>query len=269
MERKILQRSTYIIISISLFLLLPSIYGITYCILSERIIVLASPLEADIANAIFACRNKKLICRRADGLSDMENIITADEINKLSETIIYSASSCYSRGLSQSADEFFRRYFNFFMKINCSYTSNINILRNEILKLKHHLFEIRRKSEGLFCHSDDEEDEVGIELLPPGGGESEYTPLLRQRLLEKYGQRESLESGESRAQENLKNHIAKLKEYLHTIRAARLAHEPYRPMIRFIGWSWLIFESVGMVLLLCAAYVEFKSWRKKKAGREE
>lgn len=262
------KKTIYVCISLSLFLFLPSIYGVIYCFLSEKIVNLANPLEANISNAIDICKNKELICNHGDGLSDFKNKLTVDEINELSDIIRYSASSCYSRGLSQSLDELLRDYFNFVSKIDCRYTSNINILRSEILKLKHHLFEVRRKSEEFFCYSDDEE-ELGIELPPPGGDESVYTPLLRQRLLAKYGQRESLDTRKARAQENLNSHIAKLEEYLHTIRAARLAHEPHRPMIRFIGWSWLIFESVGMVLLLCAAYVEFKSWRKRKSGREE
>jgi hypothetical protein len=134
-------------------------------------------------------------------------------------------------------------------------------LKDSTYELFLYLHDTLGKEEELFCYSDDEE-EMGIELPPPGGDESEYTPLLRQRLLEEYGQREGSLSGKARVQENLNNHIAKLEEFLHAIRAARLAHEPHRPMIRFIAWFLAAFEGIGMVLLLGVAYVEVKSWEK-------
>jgi hypothetical protein len=266
-----LKRTIYLQMSISLLLLLPSIYGVLYCFVSERMVELVPPLEKEIIDAINKYENEKLVCQ-IEGYSENEdNLLTAGKIVETDKEIAYRASDCFSHGFNDSIGDF--TYF--VLRINSDYTSNIEKLRDSLLKLKHHIFEIRRNSEELFCYLDARDlerlqltdQEISGILSSEGEADSYYTKLLSERLKAEYG--ESLESRKAKAQENLHNHIAKLKEFLSTIKAARLAHEPYRPTIRFIGWFWLIFEIIGMILLFGKALLELKAWSQRKKERHE
>lgn len=257
-----MKRIVYIYISFSLFLLLPSLYGIVYCFVSERKIEIVPLLEKQIDLTIDKFKTGEMIFQYDKFLREDMNDFTENPIWKHHNEIIYKCSDFSRAGFDD--DELVHGYASFVIrKIDSEFTLSLRELGVLTYDLLLFLHETLGKEKELFSYSDDEEDEIGIELPLPGGDESEYTPLLRQRLLEEYGQRESLESRKTRAQENLNNHIAKLEEYLNAIKAARLAHEPHRPMIRFIGWFWLIFEIVGMVLLLCVAHVEVNVWKKR------
>ena len=265
-----LKRAVYIIIAISILLLIPSTYGVVYCFVSEKMIGLVEPIEEEIAKSIAILENKKLICQIDLNYKNKEGMLTPEEIIELDNGILdkcrdYS-SKCFNAKTSG--------YIHGTLKISNGYTENIEVLRYSILSLRQHIREIRNNSRDLFCyihHSyfeiiNFDDEEIKRIVLANGDDSSCYTKLLHVRMKEVYGI--DLDQEKARAQENLDNHIARLKEYLNTIRAARLAHEPHRPMIRFIGWSWLIFESIGMVLLLCVVSLEVNAWKKKKDERE-
>ena len=269
-----LKRIFYLYLSISLLLLLPSIYAVIYCFVSEKMIELVSPLEQELTRAINSFENKKISCQIGENTKYDDNQLTTGQIVEDDNKIRYKSLKCYSQGLSESEAEYLHHYFNFVLRLNSVYTFNIKKLRDSIINFEYYINETRRRSEELFCYLNDRklghlqltDKEIAGILSSKGGDQSYFTKLLSERLKTEYG--ESLEAREAKAQENLKNHIAKLKEFLNTIRAARLAHEPYRPSIRFIGWFWLIFEIIGMILLLGKAGIELRAWDKRRKGKQ-
>jgi len=270
-----LKRIIYLHMSISLLLLLPSIYGVLYCFVSERMVELVPPIEKEIINAINKYENEKLVCQIEGSSENEDNLLTAGKIVETDKKIKYKFLNCYSQGFNDSTAEYVHRYFNFVLRINSAYTFNIIKLRDLIINFEYYINATRRNSEELFCYLDARDlerlqltdQEISGILSFKGEADSYYTKLLSERLKSEYG--ESLESRKAKAQENLNNHIAKLKEFLSTIKAARLAHEPHRPTIRFIGWFWLIFEIIGMILLLGKASLELKAWSQRKKERHE
>ena len=266
-----LKRIIYLHISISLLLLIPSIYGVLYCFTSEKMVSLAPPIENEIIKSINMIENKKVTCDFYKLSKKSEGRLTPKRIREIDYKIIDKCSEVSSAGFNDKV----AAYTHFVLKFNSIYTNHIKKLEKSTYALLLFLDDTLGHEKELFCYLDDQElvhlqlteKEIAGVLSSKEEDGAYYTKLLSERLKAEYG--ESLKAREAKAQENLKNHIAKLKEFLNTIRAARLAHEPYRPTIRFIGWFWLIFEIIGMILLLGKAGIELKAWSQRRKEKLE
>lgn len=262
-----LKRAICIYISFSLLCLFPSLYGIVYCFVSEKMIKIVPIIENKIVATKDKFRTGEMISQYNKFLEGDTRDLTKNPIWKHHKEIIYKCSDFSRAGFND--DRFVHGYVSFvIMAIDSKSTLSLIKLKILTYDLLLYLDDTLGKENELFGYNENK-DKIRIELPPPRGDLAGYTALLRLSLLEKARSGGDLETREASVQENLQKHIAKLEESLHAIRAARLAHEPHRPMIRFIGWSLLIFESIGMALLLGVVYIEIKAWGGGKDARRE
>lgn len=260
------KRLLYLFISIALFLLYPSLYGVRYCFISEKLIKRTHKIEIEVRAAIDKYEKSKMACepikntRVASGLLVPEMVVSTDD------RILSACSEFLLQGFSFEVGD----YTYLVLKLKSGFTQYIEALRSNIFQLQEYLNLLHIDRRDNYCYLDEKvlerlnltNKEIS-EVLDAHVDKVEYYP---DAVKEKFKRRFeiSLEFLEEKSQANLKDHIAKLKAYLQAIRTARLRHKPYRSTVRFIGWSWLIFEIVGMVLLLGATYVEIKARKKKK-----
>ncbi|MCP4747997.1 MAG: hypothetical protein GY874_17945 [Desulfobacteraceae bacterium] len=247
-----------LIIGFSLLLLYPSLYGIRYCNVSEKLIDETVDIEELIGINIPNLSKNKLKC---ESFANKNNFTPEDLIKINKKMLIYSDSFSMAGFTSDLA-----HYIYPVLKLNLPITNDIKKLRALNLEMKDYFWNINHYKNKLFCYLD---DEIVEELIyPDNPNEIIFTEQLYERYKKKhqYEYDVSIDEIKAKAQVNLKEYIKKLEGFHDRMKASRLAHEPYRPLIRFIGKSWLIFEIIGMILLFGMAFLQLRTWVYKHAA---